>query len=153
MTDIDISQPTSTPSTSQDEITEYVHQFVDDIFTNIINKIAISQPIPSPIQPPDPNLQRCERDGDMLIYQCPHCNFSITTHIQELACCIFRHGFDKSTQQQVPPHEPKQSCDLLATNPNIVGCCKPYRIINKQPDPNDVEPEKIRYYVEVCEYI
>jgi hypothetical protein len=82
-------------------------------------------------------------DGSLLIYSCPHCGLLITTEISELACRIFRHGFCIKTNVQINPHMPKFHCDILVNQPNIIGCCKPYRI----------NVENNVYNVEPCDYI
>lgn len=90
-------------------------------------------------------MKKCDFDKDinLIIYECPHCSLLISTLINEIACAIFRHGYNKDTQQQISPHEPKASCDELVKNTNIVGCCKPYQIIQKENE----------YYVQECDYI
>jgi len=82
-------------------------------------------------------------DNGVLIYPCPHCDLLITTHINEIACAIFRHGFNIKTQTQISPHESKEQCDAHSANPDIVGCCKPYQIIKNQSE----------YIVKICDYI
>ena len=84
----------------------------------------------------------CERDGDTLIYPCPHCSLLITTGIKELNCHIFRHGFLIKRNQQIPPHESKEQCDRWLQHSDIVGCCKPYEIVKKDAT----------FYVQVCDY-
>lgn len=83
----------------------------------------------------------CETDNNSLIYKCPHCECYLLTVISELACCIFRHGFYNTAQ--INPHASKEECDQLASDPNVIGCCKPFKIIREQD----------KYYVTVCEYI
>ena len=75
------------------------------------------------------------------IIQCPHCNDFIV--IQELNCCIFRHGIFKETGQQINPHANKYLCDYYIYNNLIYGCGKPFKII--------VNGEKL--IVEICDYI
>jgi hypothetical protein len=82
-------------------------------------------------------------DNDLLIYECPHCKMTCITAINEINCGIFRHGMDKKTNQQINPHESKEKCDQLATNTDIIGCCKPYKI-SKVAD---------KYTVEICDYV
>lgn len=59
------------------------------------------------------------------IIVCPHCHECII--INELNCCIFRHGVYKSGLQ-IPPHLEKEKCDELVRNGEIYGCGKPFRI-------------------------
>ena len=46
-----------------------------------------------------------------LIVLCPHCKEFII--IQELNCCIFRHGILKNTGEQIDPHTNKEECETL----------------------------------------
>jgi hypothetical protein len=86
-------------------------------------------------------------DNNLLIYNCPHCDLYITTDIRDLACRIFRHGFCIKTNIQINPHMSKVQCDILVNQPNIIGCCKPYRINVENID------NKTIYKVEKCDYI
>jgi len=97
-----------------------------------------------------------DQKNNLLIYQCPHCLLETTTLISELACCIFRHGYNIQTQTQISPHECKEQCDLYAQDPMYVGCCKPYRIIieNTSEDiSEDISENNKIYYVSICDYI
>jgi len=60
------------------------------------------------------------------IIQCPHCNEYIV--IQELNCCIFRHGTFKDSGEQINQHADKVLCDYYAYNKLIYGCGKPFKI-------------------------
>jgi hypothetical protein len=64
---------------------------------------------------------------DNNIVVCPHCNDYVV--IEELNCCIFRHGINKTDGTQIDPHLPKPECDRLFQNNLIFGCGKPFRII------------------------
>ena len=44
-----------------------------------------------------------------IIITCPHCSFYIL--IEQLNCCIFRHGVFKNNNEQINPHEKKENCD------------------------------------------
>jgi hypothetical protein len=101
---------------------------------------------PREVDPLESDTSRCYLDEkeQLLIYKCPHCSLQTTTFIAELACCIFRHGFNKKTNTQLSPHESKEQCDRLAQDPDIVGCCKPFKIaMNDQKE----------YHVYICDYI
>jgi hypothetical protein len=74
---------------------------------------------------------------------CPHCHEYIV--IEELNCCIFRHGTYKINGTQIDPHLPKTECDRLFNNKLIFGCGKPFRII-KGENNNILK-------VEICDYI
>lgn len=78
-----------------------------------------------------------------LVVNCPHCNDPIL--IEQLNCCIFRHGSFKSDGTQIGPHSSKQECDHYITNNLIFGCGKPFRIIKNESN-NE-------YYTIICDYI
>jgi hypothetical protein len=44
--------------------------------------------------------------------------------------------------EQIPPHEPKERCEEWVKNPDIVGCCKPYEIVERNNG----------FWVQSCEY-
>lgn len=77
------------------------------------------------------------------IVKCPHCQEYII--IQELNCCIFRHGYFKDTNIQIPPHSTKEVCDNLVLKNLVYGCCKPFRVIFNN--------ELKQYETIVCDYI
>lgn len=77
------------------------------------------------------------------IITCPHCNEYVV--IEELNCCIFRHGIYIFNGKQIDPHLPKADCDYLFQNKRIFGCGKPFRIIKNENN------EILR--VEICDYI
>ena len=72
---------------------------------------------------------------------CPHCNEYLI--INELNCCIFRHGIFKHTGEQMNPHASKQECDELKKNDLIFGCGKPFQITFHGEN----------MVVEICDYI
>ncbi len=91
-------------------------------------------------------MQACEYDEKLqvLIYPCPNCELLCTTGINEINCCIFRHGFNVKLQQQIQPHESKDNCDKFRNDKeSYVGCCKPYQIVKVDG----------KYFVKVCDYI
>ena len=71
---------------------------------------------------------------------CPHCNGTVV--VDQLNCCIFRHGVIISTMQQMNPHAPKIECDQLAQSNQILGCGKPFRVIH---EPNGLVAVKCDY--------
>lgn len=91
------------------------------------------------------NEIQCDFDSDAkgYIFPCPHCSLNVFVYQNEINCHIFRHGFNVVTQQQLHPHTPKDQCDKLALDPNIVGCCKPFRLVNRGGI----------YFVTICDYI
>ena len=78
-----------------------------------------------------------------ITYNCPHCQELIITYISEIGCGIFRHGYNIKTSQQLDPHTSKDICQQLENDPNIIGCCKAYKIINNNSN----------YVIEICDYI
>ena len=64
----------------------------------------------------------------MLVIQGPYCKDWII--IEQLNCCIFRHGVFKSNLTQINPHLSKLECNKLKEQDLIFGCGKPFKIIN-----------------------
>ena len=62
-----------------------------------------------------------------IVVICPHCNEFML--IEELNCCIFRHGVFIKNNKQMDPHSSKELCDYYINNKKIYGCGKPYKII------------------------
>jgi DNA-directed RNA polymerase subunit RPC12/RpoP len=62
------------------------------------------------------------------LYECPHCALLILVAPNEINCGIFRHGVAKGTNEQIPPHLPKEQCEALVARDAIYGCGKPFRI-------------------------
>ena len=54
----------------------------------------------------------------------------IFVFINEFNCRIFRHGIYKDTLQQIHPHLPKVECDRLKNNDLIIGCGKPFKLVD-----------------------
>lgn len=76
-----------------------------------------------------------------LIIACPHCeNFIL---IEQLNCCIFRHGVFVKSNKQIDPHASKELCDYYIKKNKIYGCGKPYQIIK----------ENNQYKAIKCDYI
>ena len=73
---------------------------------------------------------------------CPHCKSIV--FIDELNCCIFRHGVLKTNGKQIDPHSGKELCDFYVEKGMIYGCGKPFQIVQK----SDGE-----YIAVVCDYI
>jgi len=62
------------------------------------------------------------------VLHCPHCGISI--EVVEVNCSIFRCGVYKHNFEQIPPHLPKEECDLLIDK--IYGCAKPFKYVNQR---------------------
>ena len=67
---------------------------------------------------------------DNVIVKCPHCNLMIFVYLKEFNCRIFRHGIYKHNLQQIDPHLPKVECDRLKSNDLIIGCGKPFMLVD-----------------------
>lgn len=65
-----------------------------------------------------------------ILVNCPHCQDAIFIFKSEINCAIFRHGVLKDTFQQINPHASEDECNYLYNNKMILGCGKPFRIIN-----------------------
>ncbi len=58
---------------------------------------------------------------------CPNCNDFVI--IQELNCCIFRHGVFTHNGNQIDPHTQKELCDQYIYTNAIYGCGKPFQVV------------------------
>ncbi len=77
-----------------------------------------------------------------IIINCPHCDDFVL--IEELNCCIFRHGTLIASHEQISPHAPETLCIYYVDNNLIYGCGKPFKIIlNKNNE----------YIAVACDYI
>jgi len=76
-----------------------------------------------------------------IVVICPHCNANII--IEELNCCIFRHGILKENNKQIEPHSSKILCEFYVKTDKIYGCGKPFQIIKE----NEV------FKAIICDYI
>lgn len=74
---------------------------------------------------------------------CPNCQDYVI--IQELNCCIFRHGIFKNNGNQIDPHTPKALCDQYIETNAIYGCGKPFKIL--------ISDLSDKYNAVVCDYI
>ena len=57
------------------------------------------------------------------VAKCPHCGLFIL--IAEVNCGIFRHGVNKQTGKQLPPHATLEECQ----RDEVYGCAKPFRML------------------------
>lgn len=78
-----------------------------------------------------------------LIIVCPHCHNLIL--IEQLNCCIFRHGTLKENGEQIDPHASKEMCDNYIKRDKIYGCGYPFKIVQ------DISTNS--YVAIKCEYI
>ena len=76
-----------------------------------------------------------------VVVSCPHCDTFVL--IEQLNCKIFRHGVLKSNNTQMNPHASKAECDSLAQQNLIIGCGKPFRVVENQNT----------YVAEMCDYV
>jgi hypothetical protein len=79
---------------------------------------------------------------DIIIF-CPHCKEQVL--IEQLNCCIFRHGIKKNNFENINPHASKEECDYLINNNLIYGCGKPFKVI----EDNITK----KYIAIICDYI
>lgn len=63
------------------------------------------------------------------IFTCPHCQGTILVYQHELNCRIFRHGVYYATMQPMNPHASKEECDRLVQSNEIMGCGKPFEVV------------------------
>jgi hypothetical protein len=89
---------------------------------------------------------------------CPYCKEIII--IEDIACGIFRHAIFKDTYQQIPPHSPKEFCDLLRREEKILGCGYPFKVIfikrniAVEDDNEEIDNKDINVLIAVeCDYI
>ena len=82
----------------------------------------------------------CLEEG-VYYFACPHCGGGVEVLKKEVNCAIFRHGFFKKKKQQINPHLPAKKCAKLRESGKVIGCCKPFRLLEKEKK------------VEICEYI
>jgi len=66
---------------------------------------------------------------DNTIVSCPHCKLMIFIYFKEFNCRIFRHGIYKENHQQIDPHLSKVDCDRLKSENLIIGCGKPFMLV------------------------
>ena len=81
---------------------------------------------------------------DFHLFTCPHCQGTIIVQRNELNCRIFRHGAYINNGTPIPPHAPKEECDRLVEQYLIVGCGKPFQVV-QQEDGSELAV--------VCDYI
>ena len=60
---------------------------------------------------------------------CPHCECQV--FIESINCGIFRHAVYRSTNQPVPPHSSKRVCEQLVADNKVIGCAKPFRVVQQ----------------------
>lgn len=75
------------------------------------------------------NLVEFDKESNMYIFKCPHCDQFIIVHVTELNCKIFRHGCYKFNGVQVDPHASEQMCNILKNSDKVIGCCNPFQIV------------------------
>ena len=74
-------------------------------------------------------------EKDYLVFHCPYenCNMLNIVYNNEINCGVFRCGYNKLTNQQIPQHASKVECDILRNDKNIIGCVQPYRLVENVP--------------------
>lgn len=79
-------------------------------------------------------------DGDKLIFQCPHCFLFVEVLKNELNCKIFRHAVIKNTNQNINPHASESECNSLVMTETVIGCAKPFQIVQISNESYKVQP-------------
>ena len=69
---------------------------------------------------------------DYYIRKCPHCKMMVFLAKNEFNCKIYRHGVCKETYKQIDPHLPKEECDRLVRENLVIGCAKPFMVVEEQ---------------------
>jgi len=82
-------------------------------------------------------------DTEYIYVNCPTCNLLIQINKKELNCRIFRHGIHTKTLQQLNPHASKEECDFCVKNNLIIGCGKPFIVVEENEE----------YVAKLCDYI
>lgn len=87
---------------------------------------------------------------NVYFFQCPHCKCYLTVEKEQLNCRIFRHGYyyldtpiGIQLTNQVNPHASKEECERLIAENKIIGCGKPFRVVNRD----------LKLFAEECDYI
>jgi hypothetical protein len=82
-----------------------------------------------------------------IVVDCPHCKEPIL--IEQLNCCIFRHGIFKNNMLQIDPHTPKNLCEHYIEHQLIIGCGNPFKVILNDNSKNEDD----KCIAVVCDYI
>lgn len=75
-------------------------------------------------------MSKLKLENDFYSFLCPHCLNDIMVYKTELNCRIFRHGIYRESYKQIDPHASKLLCDELVMKNKVIGCAKPFEIIN-----------------------
>ena len=62
-----------------------------------------------------------------LVVNCPHCSDPII--IEELNCCIFRHGIFKETAAQIDPHSSEELCNYYISEKKYMGVGNRFKLL------------------------
>ena len=49
------------------------------------------------------------KNNEIIITKCPHCQIDVVIYKKDIKCAIFRHGVIKKTMKQINPHAKKKS--------------------------------------------
>ena len=82
-----------------------------------------------------------------LVVECPHCKVPVL--IEQLNCCIFRHGVLKKNGYQINPHSSKELCEDYFNKKLIIGCGKPFQVISNKNSKDDDD----KFIAIICDYI
>lgn len=80
-----------------------------------------------------------DEESRVYIFNCPKCDNLIEVEFNQLNCREFVHGYFYNKvndsiilTHQVNPHASLEECKRLLDNNAIVGCGKPFKIIDNQ---------------------
>jgi hypothetical protein len=88
-----------------------------------------------------------EENPTNLVVECPHCKEPVL--IEKLNCCIFRHGVLKHNGKQIDPHSNKELCEYYVKKDLIMGCGKPFQVIQN----NNLANCDDKFIAIICDYI
>jgi hypothetical protein len=89
-----------------------------------------------------------------IMLECPHCGGIIIVDPAHINCAIFRHATFKYNGAQVDPHAKKEVCDHLVSTNQVIGCCRPFRMVQESiPPTKPGDPPTIVWKAVICDYI
>ena len=68
-----------------------------------------------------------DKESDIFYFACPHCELLCQVPRTEIRCTIFRHAVFKKDMTFVPPHAPKEECEMWLKKNLVWGCTKPFK--------------------------
>ena len=137
---VDFSNMEVEQQNMEQNMEQHVEQHVEQHIEQHVEQNSISMEV-------DQNIgKKVMREGDVYIFECPHCDCLTQVDRGQINCAIFRHGYfinNGVLTEQVNPHLPKEQCDELLKSGKVVGCCGPFQFVRYRDE----------YVVKKCEYI